>query len=311
MRIRLLFSALIIVFTFAGTAPADAQEKSSTLLQGALHAKLDTDLNRVAEHLRGVMGYTIKDLTTGETFNHNAVLVFPTASSIKLAVLLELLRQDQEGKLSLDEKHTVRHSELPPGDTDPILHMLGDGTATMTLRDVATFMVVLSDNGATNILIDRVGMENVNAEVTRLGFTETHLRRHMIDIEAARQGKENVSTPRDLAGLLEKIHSGSVLDAAHTKAYFDLIGLPKDSMFNKALPATVRIEDKPGELDAVRCDAGIIEIPGHPFVMTVMTTYLASNDEGETAVKEVARLVYEYFDRLSRSSSYGRFISEK
>jgi beta-lactamase class A len=311
MRIRLFFSVLLIALTFAGAAPAHAQEKSATLLQGALHAKLDADVSRVADHLRGVMGYTIKDLTTGETFNRNAVLVFPTASSIKLAVLLELLRQDQEGKLSLDEKHTVRHSELPAGDTDPILHMLGDGTATMTLRDVATFMVVLSDNGATNILIDRVGMESVNAEVGRLGFTETHLRRHMIDIDAARHGKENVSTPRDLTGLLEKIHSGSVLDAAHTKEYFDLIGLPKDSMFNKALPATLRIEDKPGELDAVRCDAGIIEIPGHPFVMTVMTTYLASNDEGENAVKEVARLVYEYFDRLSRSSAYGRFISEK
>lgn len=311
MCIRFLFSVSLVAFAFAGAAPARAQDKSATLLQGALHAKLDAELTRVSEHLRGVMGYAIKDLTTGEAFNRNAVLVFPTASSIKLAVLLELLRQDQEGKLSLDEKHTIRHSELPPGDTDPILHMLGDGTATMTLRDVATFMVVLSDNGATNILINRVGMANVNAEVARLGFTETRLRRLMIDIEAARQGRENVSSPRELSGLLEKIHSGSVLDAAHTKEYFNLIGLPKDSMFNKALPATVRIEDKPGELDAVRCDAGIIEIPGHPFVMTVMTTYLASNDEGENAIKEVARLVYEYFDRLRRSSSYGRFISEK
>lgn len=311
MRIRFLFSVSLVAFAFAGAAPAHAQDKSATLLQGALHAKLDANLSRVAEHLRGVMGYAIKDLTTGETFNRNAVLEFPTASSIKLAVLLELLRQDQEGKLSLDEKHTIRHSELPPGDTDPILHMLGDGTATMTLRDVATFMVVLSDNGATNILINRVGMANVNAEVARLGFTETRLRRLMIDIEAARQGRENVSSPRELSGLLEKIHSGSVLDAAHTKEYFNLIGLPKDSMFNKALPATVRIEDKPGELDAVRCDAGIIEIPGHPFVMTVMTTYLASNDEGENAIQEVACLVYDYFDRLSRSSSYGRSISEK
>ena len=311
MRIRLLFSVLVIAFAFAGTAPGRAQDKSATLLRCALHAKLDADLTRVSEHLRGVMGYSIKDLTTGEAFNRNAVLVFPTASSIKLAVLLELLRQDQEGKLSLDEKHTIRRNELPPGDTDPILHMLGDGTATMTLRDVATFMVILSDNGATNILINRVGMANVNAEVARLGFTETRLRRLMIDIEAARQGRENVSSPRELSELLEKIHSGSVLDAAHTKEYFDLIGLPKDSMFNKALPATVRIEDKPGELDAVRCDAGIIEIPGHPFVMTVMTTYLASNDEGENAIKEIARLVYDYFDRLSRSSSYGRFISEK
>lgn len=311
MHIRSLSLALLIAFTFTVGTPARAQEKNTPMLQAALHAKLDADLNQVAEHLRGVLGYAIKDLTTGETFNHNAVLVFPTASSIKLAVLLELLRQDQEGKLSLDEKHTVRHSELPPGDTDPILHMLGDGTATMTLRDIATFMVVFSDNGATNILIQRVGMTSVNAEVIRMGLTETRLRRLMIDIEAARQGKENVSTPRELSILLEKIHSGSVLDAAHTKEYFDLIGLPKDSMFNKSLPPTVRIEDKPGELDAVRCDAGIIEIPGHPLVMTVMTTYLANNDEGESAVKQVARLAYDYFDRLSRSSSYGRSISEK
>lgn len=310
MRHRRLSLLLWVACALAVAMPGRAQEKSPGLLQTELHSKLDAELNRAAEQLHGVMGYAIKDLTTGESFYRNTRVVFPTASSIKLIILLELMRQDQEGKLSLDEKHTVRHSELPPGDTDPILHMLGDGTATMTLRDVATFMVVLSDNGATNILIDRVGMANVNAEIARLGLSGTKLRRHMIDIEAARQGNENVSTPGELSALLEKVHSGNVLDAAHTKEYFDLIGLPKDSMFNKALPATVRIEDKPGELDAVRCDAGIIEIPGHPFVMTIMNSYLASNGEGEQAVKDVALRVYRYFDQLRRSSAYGRFISE-
>ena len=311
MRRRLLLVVRLVFCAFYFVGLSLAQERGEPSLQSALHSKLETDINRVAEDLHGVMGFAIKDLMTGESFYRNADLVFPTASSIKLTVLLELMRQDQEGKLSLGEKHTVRHSELPPGDTDPILHMLGDGTATMTLRDVATFMVVLSDNGATNILIDRVGMENVNAEIARLGLRQTHLRRKMIDIEAARQGKENVSTPRELATLLEKVHSGSVLDAAHTKQYFDLLAMPKDSMFNKALPATIRIEDKPGALDAVRCDAGIIEISGPLFVMSVMTTYLENNDDGERAVKEVARLVYDYFDRLSRSSAYGRTISEK
>ena len=311
MRYRRIWAACWLVGILIAVMPVGAQEKSLGSLQAELHAKLDTDLNRAAEQLHGVMGYAIKDLTTGESFNRNARVVFPTASSIKLAVLLELMRQDQEGKISLDEKHTVRHSELPAGDVDPILHMLGDGTATMALRDLATFMVVLSDNGATNILMDRVGMASVNAGTARLGLAETHLRRHMIDIEAARHGNENVSTPGELSALLEKVHSGKVLDAAHTKAYFDLIGLPKDSMFNKALPSTVRIEDKPGELDAVRCDAGIIEIPGHPLVMTVMTTYLKDNDEGERAVKEVARMVYAYFDLLNHTSSYGRRISEQ
>ena len=311
MRIGLLSLVLIFGLGAAVLLPARAQQTPPVTLQGELHAKLEAEINRVADRLNGVLGYAIKDLSTGESFYRNADLVFPTASSIKLAVLLELMRQDQEGKLSLGEKHTVRHSELPPGDTDPILHMLGDGTVTMTLRDVATFMVVLSDNGATNILIDRVGMDNINAEVARLGLAQTHLRRRMIDIEAARRGDENVSTPRELTALLEKVRGGGVLDAAHTKEYFDLLGLPKDSLFNKALPSTVRIEDKPGALDAVRSDAGIIEVPGHPFAMSVMATYLASNDEGERAIKQIARLVYEHFDRLSRSSAYGRVISEK
>src|SRR5205823_3912939 len=176
-----------------------------------------------------------------EGVDRKAYMVCPTASSIKLAVLLELMRQAQEEKLSLDEKHTVRRRETVAGD--PILYMLGDGTVTMTLRDVATFMVVLSDNGATNILIDRVGMDNIKAEIARLGLAQTRLRRRMIDIEAARRGDENVSTPRELMALLEKVRGGGVLDAAHTKEYFDLLGLPKDSLFNKALPSTIRIED--------------------------------------------------------------------
>jgi beta-lactamase class A len=304
--ILLVASAVVVV-----AQPARAQQQALASLQAEMHSKLEEQLARAADHMHGVMGFAIKDLTSGEAFYRNADLVFPTASSIKLTVLLELERQDQKGKLSLSERHTIRHSELPAGDTDPILHMLGDGTATMTLRDIATFMVVLSDNGATNILIDGAGMDNINAEIARVGLKETHLRRKMIDIDAARAGRENVSTPRELSGLLEIIHSGRALDPAHTKDYLDLISQPKDSLFNRALPPAVRIEDKPGSLDAVRCDAGIIEIPGRPFVMTVMTTYLDNNDDGERAVKDVARAVYDYFVRLGASSTYGRMISEK
>jgi beta-lactamase class A len=304
----LLLAALVVA---VAARPARSQRQAAASLQAEMHSKLEEQLGRAADHLHGVMGFAIKDLTSGEAFYRNADLVFPTASSIKLTVLLELERQDQEGKLSLSETHTIRHSELPTGDTDPILHMLGDGTATMTLRDIATFMVVLSDNGATNILINHAGMDNINAEIARVGLKETHLRRKMIDIDAARAGRENVSTPRELSGLLEIIHSGRALDPAHTKDYFDLISLPKDSLFNKALPPAVRIKDKPGSLDAVRCDAGIIEISGRPVVMTVMTTYLERNDDGERAVKDIALAVYDYFARLGASSAYGRMISEK
>ena len=305
MRVQALSLAIILTVTLAAPPRLPAQES----LQATLHSKLESDLNGVADHLKGVMGFAVKDLTTGETFFRNADIVFPQASSIKLTVLHELMRQAQEGKLSLDEKHTILRSETVAGD--PILYMLGDGTVTLTLHDLAVFLVVLSDNSATNILIDRVGMDNINAGIAGLGLKETKLRRHMMDLEAARQGNENVSTPREMMALLEKLRAGAALDAPHTAEYFRLLELPKQSEFHEALPDTVKIADKPGSLEAVRCDSGIIEVPGHPFILTVMTAYLARDKDGERAIEEVARLAYAYFDRLSRSSPYGRVISEK
>ena len=309
MRARLL---LLVLANLLAPAPLTSpQEVAPATLQAALHEQFEARMRQVAQRLDGVAGYAIQDLATSESFYLNADLVFPTASSIKLAVLLELMRQAQEGKLVLDEKHTIRRKETTVGDDEPILAMLGDGTVSMTLRDIATFMVVLSDNSATNILIDRLGLDNINSEIARLGLRETHLRRKMIDIEAARQGGENVSTPREMMTLVEKVHAGNVLDPAHTKDYFSLLALPKDSLFHKALPSTVTIEDKPGALDAVRCDTGVIEVKGHPFAISVMTTYDATNAEGERAVREIARLAYDYFSRLAGSSAYGRVISEK
>jgi beta-lactamase class A len=309
VRKPLSFSALggLALLVLAASSPLRAQQT----LQAALRAKLETQMGNVAERLNGVMGYAIKDLSSGETFLRLPDTVFPKASSIKLTVLLELMRQAQEGKLSLDERHTLRRSEMTVGDTEPILTMLGDGTVALSLRDLAIFMVVLSDNTATNILIDRLGMDNINEGVMRLGLKETKLRRHMIDLEAARKGNENVSTPREMLTLIEKVHSGQVIDAAHTKEYFRLLRLPKESEFHKALPEDVSIADKPGALEGVRCDTGLIDIPGHPFIVSIETTYNASDDEGERAIQDVARLVYDYFNRLSRSSSYGRVISVK
>jgi beta-lactamase class A len=296
---------LMMALTVGGTL------RAQETLPAVLHAKREAQLAKVAENLNGVMGYAIKDLSTGETFLRLPDTVFPQASSIKLTILLELMCQAQEGKLPLDEKHTLRRSEMTRGDTEPILTMLGDGTVSMTLRDLAIFMVVLSDNTATNILIDRLGMDNINAGIIRLGLKETKLRRHMIDLEAAKKGNENVSTPREMLTLLERVHAGQALDAAHAQEFFDILRLPKASEFHKALPGDASVADKPGALEGVRCDTGLIDIPGHPFLMSVMTTYDARDDDGEHAVEEVARLAYDYFNRLSRSSSYGRVISSK
>src|SRR5208282_3133846 len=163
----------------------------------------------VDAHLDGVMGVAIEDLTTGDQFFLHENEVFAQASSIKIAVLANLYLQVQQGKLKLTDLYTVQASDLVP-DSD-IMGGLTPGVTRITLRDLATMMVAVSDNSATNVLINRVGMANVNAMLDSLGLTHTRLRRKMMDLEAAKQGRENVSTPREMMTLLAALHRGKVL----------------------------------------------------------------------------------------------------
>src|SRR5206468_7579596 len=118
--------------------------------------------------------------------------LFPQASAIKNAVLAELYHQAQQGKFKLTDLYTVESSDLVP-DSD-IMNGLTPGVTRITLGDLATMMVAVSDNAATNVLIDRVGMQNVNAMLDSLGLTHTRLRRKMMDLQAAKEGRENISS---------------------------------------------------------------------------------------------------------------------
>src|SRR6266496_712041 len=147
-----------------------ANQKPKVLWQ-----KLETEIQDVDRHLDGVMGVAIEDLTTGEHYFLHEDEVFAQASSIKIAVLADLYLQAQQGKLKLTDPYTVQASDLVP-DSD-IMNGLTSGVTRLTLRDLATMMVAVSDNAATNVLIDRVGMANVNAMLDSFGLTHTLLRR--------------------------------------------------------------------------------------------------------------------------------------
>ena len=90
-----------------------------------------------------------------------------------------------------------------------------------------------------------------------------------------------------------------------------LAAMPKDSPFRKVLPETVTIMDKPGELEGVRCVSAVVDVPGRPYAISIMTAYLRSDQEGEKAIRDISAAVYETFDRLARSSDLGRVISER
>jgi beta-lactamase class A len=259
------------------------------------------------------MGVAILDLTDGRILLRNADRVFPTASSIKIAILLELYRQDQEarsgakGKAKLDDLYTFDPKNLV--EDSQIMAGLTVGVTRVTNRDLAQFTVAVSDNAAANVLIDRVGMQNVNATLRNLGLTKTMLRRKMMDIAAARRGDENVATPQEMTRLLEMIYKGKVLNKELNDQFIkQLKTLKKDNYLSYELPADVELADKPGSLDGVRNDLGIVFAPNRPFAITVMTAYDRDEKAAERAISEVAVEAFHYFDMRGKTSEYGRLL---
>jgi beta-lactamase class A len=297
--------ALLLAVSAAQTTPsqpAPSAEKRQVLWQ-----KLESMIHDVDQHLDGVMGVALEDLTTGDHFFLHENEVFAQASSIKIAVLAELYRQAQQGKLKLTDLYTVQASDLVP-DSD-IMGGLTPGVTRITLRDLATMMVAVSDNSATNVLIDRVGMDNVNATLDSLGLSNTRLRRKMMDLEAAKHGRENISTPREMMSLLEAIYRGKVFNPESTSDFFRVLSTGKASWIPRDLPADVKVADKPGSLEAVRNDSGIVFIEGRPYVICVMTAFLRNERDGEEAISKISLAAWRMFDRLSRATEHGRVVS--
>jgi len=298
---RALCSALLLATSFAQSAePAAVKQK-------VLWQKLEASIQDVDQHLDGVMGVAIEDLSNGDHFFLHEDEVFAQASSIKITVLAGLYHQAEQGKLKLTDTYTVQSSDLVQ-DSD-IMNGLTPGVTRVTLRDLATMMVAVSDNSAANVFIDRVGMQNVNAMLDSLGLTHTRLRRKMMDLEAAKQGRENISTPREMMTLLDAIYRGKVLNKESTADFFKILSTNKDSWIPRDLPAGLKVANKPGSLEAVRNDSGIVFVEGRPYVICVMTAFLRNERDGEEAISKVSLAAWQMFDRLSRASEYGRVVS--
>jgi beta-lactamase class A len=310
--IGLALSVALLASSSYAQSESQAQQ-TSTEKQQVLWEKLAAAIGDVDHHLDGVMGVAIEDLTTGQKFFQHPDEIFPQASSIKIAVLAELYHQNQlsaqgiSGKAKLTDLYTMQSSDLV-ADSD-IMQGLTPSVTHITNRDLATMMVAVSDNSATNVLIDHVGMDNVNALMDSLRLPHTRLRRKMMDLKAATEGRENISTPREMMSLLESLYQGKVLNKEMTEDFLKVLSTHKDSWIPRDLPADLRVANKPGSLEGVRNDSGIVYAHNRPFLISVMTTYLRNERDGEEAISKISLEAYRMFDRLGRASEYGRVVS--
>lgn len=297
-RVAVLAVAMMLSILFT-LPPAAAHAQADHLQQ--LSRKYQATLDEIARDVAGVMGIAVVDLTTGDSFGVNRTLVFPQGSSIKVALLIELFRQAEQSMLRLDESVTIGASTRTGGSG--ILQHFSDGASALSLRDLAVLMIVLSDNTATNVLIDRVGMDNVNATMASLGFGQTKLQRRMIRPQDSAAGRENVSTPAEAADLMARIAVCDLPIGAQACADLrSILELPKATPGR--LPAGSRIAWKSGSITGVRAGWGIVDLPGRPFAIAAMVNY-GDGDDASDAIAAAVEASHAHFARLAGATPNG------
>jgi beta-lactamase class A len=298
MRLRILSGAALIA---VATVIALAGEPSSPL-QDDLRRQLQARLDAIAAKVDGVVGFVVVDLSTKDRVSGRLEnQPFPTASTIKLAILYELLKQSDEGKIVLDKPAALDRTQVV-GGSGVLQHL---SAPILSLADHAALMIIVSDNTATNVVIDAVGMANITARMKAMGLGDVLLRRKMMDSAAVQRGDENVASPVSLARLAEMLWRGDGLKQASRDAGLRILYQVSGSI-RSAVPGRVRVASKTGTLDGVRAEAAVVELKDRPFALAVMTTYLRNEADGQRAIGDLADAAFAHFERLASGGAYGR-----
>jgi beta-lactamase class A len=291
-------------------------------------------IRALVEPFDGVVGLAAKDFGSGDEIRYNADTIFPTASTFKTALLYELYRQVDQGIIDPAMRITFEDRQRVPGSG--VLQDL-DAGAVLTVKDIATLMIVVSDNAGTDIIYDLIGRGPVAETLARLGMTQTHLPLGCWEILAGLQNLDpadpsltydelkrrldetdspwesnalketpdnDISTPNDLLHLIETIHKGDGLSAASRDAVIDIL---KRQKFAERIPALlpfgVQVAHKTGSVKGVRNDIGIVYAGDTTYGIALMSKRAESGVVATELLAKLSKVVYDAFVGQDGSAS--------
>ncbi len=294
-------------------AGADGRTAPTPQMDEALLARV----NKIAESHRGHVALFAEQLNTGKTIAIDADRPVQTASVIKLAILFEAMEQVRAGKAQWDERVTLKKGDGVSGSG---VLMFFDAPMTLTLKDVLTMMVIVSDNTGANLMIERFGIDAINARIEWMGLKDTHLYKRILKPPTgpmpADQPKFGLgkTTAREMAGIMDRIgrcelggsgEVGSVSQGARDRAICDVaLTMLRNQFYRTTIPRYLEtldstetgsgIASKTGSLDAVRNDVAIVAGKSGPIVISIFTYGNADkswtpDNEGEVMVARLAR----------------------
>ena len=251
---------LSLPFVLALPAGAGAQSKPALAPATADTAALRAALGRAVAAHHGVVGYSIRNLDTGEELSLRGDETFPTASLIKVPILVTLYDLVEQGKIALDDPLTILSIDQVPGSG--VLQYLHDG-ATITVHDAAWLMSTESDNTATNLLLDRIVIRRVWEKMEALGLhhtkvhSKTFLRISSVAVDSSAKYGLGVSTPNEMAQLFSLLASGRAVRPAADSAMLEILEHNVDNTLLQRYLDGVRAAHKTGSVDAARTECSL------------------------------------------------------
>lgn len=238
----------------------------------------------------GIFSLSVIDLASGQKWDHGS-MPMRSASLIKIFIMVEAFGQISAGQLGTVEMLSFTEKERVAGAG--VLQDLPAGTAR-TVMELVELMITESDNIATNLLIERLGMDRINARIQALECPESVLRRRMMDFDAAAAGLENLTSVIDVARVLAALHQGCCLDPASDRQMCDILERQTDRCkIPLLLPPDTICRHKTGELPGAEHDAGIILAADSCYVLAIMCDNLPDPAKGCQTIAELSRAVYD------------------
>ncbi|HEU4883627.1 MAG TPA: serine hydrolase [Longimicrobium sp.] len=300
MRLRPAFLIALPLALALLAAPAAAQARTPADTAG-----LRRSIEQITRGYQGVVGVSVRNLATGESLSIRGDETFPTASLIKVSVLVALLGEVQQGTIRLDDPLTMIARDQVGGSG--VLQHLHSGLG-ITVEDAARLMIIISDNTATNLLLDKVPMRTVWARMDSLGLphtrihSKTFLRSTSVAMDSSVKYGLGVTTPDETVRLFALLHEGrAVSPRMDSLALAILRGNQDDAKLVRWLPDGATAAHKSGDVDQSRNDCGILYGPDAPVAVCVMTrenrdTSYAVDNPANLLIARIGAEVYRFFN---------------
>ena len=256
---------------------------------------LTNRINHIIKNSSADIAVLVKDLKADKViFKYNEDKKYVSASIIKVPIMIEALSRVDLGEINLDDKFNI-------GDDNKVDFSVitEQDLKECTFEELIEWMIISSDNTATNVLIDILGLENINDRIKKLNMKNTLLERKMMDFKAIEYGRNNYTSLNDMLIAMEGLYRGVLISSEMSLKAIDILKNQRDNfMLKRYIRDNVTLANKTGELDKLNNDVGIFYTKNHNYFIGIFVHDVKKNKDAYEIIGKISKEVYDYYKNI-------------